>query len=45
MNIAVFGLKLQGNIPNGPVDIKSAIVKIMSMCQTGDKQLSEPMMA
>ena len=32
-------------IPKGPIDNNPALVPIMTWHQTGDKQLSEPMMA
>ena len=32
-------------VPRGPFDIKSALVHVMAWHQTGDKPLSEPMMA
>ena len=32
-------------VPNGPIDINTALVQIMARRRTGDKPLSEPMMA
>ena len=32
-------------VPKGPIDNNLALVQIMAWCQTGDKPLSEPMMA
>ena len=32
-------------VPNGPVDNDAALVQIMAWCRTGNKPLSEPVMA
>ena len=32
-------------VANGPINDKPALVQIMAWCQTGDKPLSEPMIA
>ena len=32
-------------IARGPIGSKSALVQVMAWCRTGDKPLSEPMMA
>ena len=31
--------------PNGPISNQQALVQIMAWCRTGDRPLSEPMMA
>ena len=42
----VFWLKFSLEfVPNGPINNKPALVQIMVWHQTGDKPLSEPMMA
>ena len=46
MKIFNFPLKISLNvIPYGPIDNKSALVQIMAWRWTGDKPVSEPMMA
>ena len=32
-------------VPEGPIDIKSALVQVMAWCRTGDKPLPKPMLA
>ena len=32
-------------VPRSPIDNKPALVQVMAWCRTGDKPLSEPMMA
>ena len=38
-------LQFRKIVPKGPIDNKPVLVQIMAWYQTGDKLLSEPMMA
>ena len=33
------------HVPKGPIYNNQALIQVMDWCQTGDKPLSEPMMA